>query len=249
MASFDLNIYRNRQKGLPKMKIHGFNTLTLLDSPGHVGATLFLGGCNFRCPFCQNGNLVLHPEQEPFIPEEQVFSFLKKRQGILDGVCISGGEPTLCPGLPELAEKIKSLGYLVKLDTNGSRPDVLRQLCESGLIDYVAMDIKSSRKNYKRVAGCESLSLEAIEKSVTYLMEHVPTYEFRTTVVRELHTASDFEDIADWLCGCHAYYLQAYRDSDHVIHPGFSSYSRAELEAFCEILRKKIPLTVIRGID
>ena len=231
------------------MKIHGFNTLTLLDYPGKVGATLFLGGCNFRCPFCQNGNLVLHPEQEPFIPEEEVLAYLKKRQGILDGVCISGGEPTLYPDLPELIQKIKALGYLVKLDTNGSRPEVLRQLCREKLIDYAAMDIKSSPAHYKKTAGCEALDIDAILESVDYLKSDVLEYEFRTTVVRELHTADDFADIALWLAGCRAYYLQAYRDSESVIRPGFSSCSREELEAFCRILRKKIPLVALRGID
>lgn len=231
------------------MKIHGFNTLTLLDYPGKVGAALFLGGCNFRCPFCQNGNLVLHPEQEPFLPEEEVLAYLKKRQGILDGVCVSGGEPTLFPDLPALMEKIKCLGYLVKLDTNGSRPEVIRQLHEAGLIDYVAMDIKASPARYSQAAGCESLDMEAILESVEYLKSDIPEYEFRTTVVRELHTADDFSDIAQWLAGCRAYYLQAYRDSENVIRPGFSGYSRKELEGFCEILRKKIPLVSVRGID
>jgi len=231
------------------MKIHGFNTLTLLDYPGKVGATLFLGGCNFRCPFCQNGNLVLHPEREPFLPEEEVLAYLKKRQGILDGVCISGGEPTLHAELPSLIKKIKSLGYLVKLDTNGSRPKVIRGLYEEGLIDYVAMDIKSSPSRYRDVAGCEALDLAAIKESVEFLKSTVSEYEFRTTVVRELHTASDFADIASWITGCRAYFLQAYRDSDSVIHPGFSSYSKEELEGFCKLLREKIPLVSIRGID
>lgn len=231
------------------MKIHGFNTLTLLDYPGRVGATLFLGGCNFRCPFCQNGNLVLHPEREPFLPEEEVLAYLKKRQGILDGVCISGGEPTLYAELPGLMEKIKSLGFLVKLDTNGSHPEVIRKLHAEGLIDYVAMDIKSSPARYREAAGCEALDLAAIEESVEFLKSSVPEYEFRTTVVRELHTASDFADIASWIAGCRAYFLQAYRDSDSVIHPGFSSYSREELEGFCKILREKIPLVSIRGLE
>ena len=231
-----------------KMKINGFQTLTLLDYPGKVGATLFLGGCNFRCPFCQNKNLVLHPEQESFLPEDEVLAYLKKRQGILDGVCISGGEPTLHRELPDLIGRIKSLGFLVKLDTNGSRPDVIRQLHTDHLIDYVAMDIKSSRQNYPKVSGREHPDLDAVMESAKYLMSGTLEYEFRTTVVRELHDASDFSDIADWIGGCRAYYLQAYRDSGSVIHPGFSSYSREELESFCEILRKKIPLVELRGI-
>lgn len=231
------------------MKIHGFNTLTLLDYPGKVGATLFLGGCNLRCPFCQNGNLVLRPQEEPWIPEEEVLAFLKKRQGILDGVCISGGEPTLHAELPELAGKIKALGYQIKLDTNGTRPDIIRELQKEGLIDYVAMDIKSSRQNYSKVSGCASLPMDAIRESVELLRSGKMEYEFRTTVVRELHDAEDFRDIAGWLSGCRAYYLQAYRESEHVIRPAFTSYTRRELEDFRRILLEKIPLVEIRGID
>lgn len=163
-------------------------------------------------------------------------------------VSAEGSRP-LWAELPDLMEKIKSLGYLIKLDTNGSRPKVIQKLYEAGLIDYVAMDIKSSPARYREVAGCETLDLTAIEESVDFLKSSVPEYEFRTTVVRELHTASDFAAIASWIAGCRAYFLQAYRDSDSVIHPGFSSYSKAELEGFCEILREKIPLVSIRGID
>lgn len=231
------------------MKIHGFNTLSLLDYPGLVGATLFLGGCNFRCPFCQNGNLVLSPEQEPEIPTEEVLAYLKKRQGILDGVCISGGEPTLHPDLPDLIGRIKELGYLVKLDTNGTRPEVIRRLYTEELIDYVAMDIKASPSRYRDAAGCRDMDMDAIYESVSFLKSGVLDYEFRTTVMRELHDASDFESIAQWLAGCRAYYLQAYQESENVIRPVFTSYSRQELEEFCEILRKKIPLVDIRGID
>lgn len=231
------------------MKIHGFNTLTLLDYPGKVGATLFLGGCNFRCPFCQNGNLVLRPREEPWIPMEEVLAFLKKRRGILDGVCISGGEPTLHAKLPELASQIKALGYQIKLDTNGTRPDVIKKLQGTGLIDYVAMDIKSSQQNYSKVAGCASLPMDAIRESVDFLKSGKMEYEFRTTVVRELHDADDFRDIADWLSGCRAYYLQAYRESEHVIRPEFTSYTRKELEDFRRILLEKIPLVKIRGIE
>ena len=231
------------------MNIYGFNTLTLLDYPGKVGASLFLGGCNFRCPFCQNGNLVLHPEQESAIPEAEVLAYLTKRRGVLDGVCISGGEPTLHAELPALIQKIKDLGYLVKLDTNGTRPQVVRYLYENHLIDYVAMDIKTSRARYPEAAGISRVDLSLIEESVAYLKSHVSDYEFRTTVTRELHTSKDFEDIADWLEGCRAYYLQAYRESASVIHPVFSSYTKEELEGFCAILRTKIPLAEVRGID
>lgn len=231
------------------MQIHGLNTLTLLDYPGHTGATIFLGACNFRCPFCQNAGLVLSPELEPVIPEDEVLNFLKKRQGILDGVCISGGEPTLHQDLPNLIEKIKNLGYLVKLDTNGTNPDLLSDLYADKLIDYAAMDIKSSRERYAAVSGIPSPDLNNIQKSIDFLMGSGISYEFRTTVVRELHTREDFKSIAHWLAGAKAYFLQSYKNSEHVICQGFHSCSKEELEACCHILKKKIPLAELRGID
>lgn len=232
------------------MKIHGFNTLTLLDYPGHIGATLFVGGCNFRCPFCQNAGLVLSPQKEPFIEEEEIFSYLKKRQKLLEGVCITGGEPTLYEKeLPRFLDRIKELGYLVKLDTNGTNPRLIRSLHEEGLIDYAAMDIKSSPKNYGKAVGLESPDLTPIFDSVQYLMSSGLEYEFRTTVVRELHSMEDFEAVGEWLKGCRAYYLQAYKDSENVIQRGFSSCSKEELERFREVLKKTIPLVELRGID
>ena len=233
------------------MKIHGFQTLTLLDYPGYTAATIFLGGCNFRCPFCQNAGLVLCPEKEPVIPVAEVFAFLKKRRRVLDGVCITGGEPTLDAELPELIRSIKELGYLVKLDTNGTHPAIVRKLADEKLIDYVAMDIKSSRGHYARLAGSPGEKLlAAVEETAAFLMEGQLDYEFRTTVVRELHEQEDFEAIRDWLAGARRYYLQAYLDSEHILKPGnYSSCSREELEGFAEILREKIPVVEIRGIE
>ena len=231
------------------MKIHGFNKLTLLDYPGHLGATLFLGGCNFRCPFCQNAGLVLNPEAEPFIEDTEVLAYLKKRQGILEGVCVTGGEPTLFKDLPLFIENLKALGYLVKLDTNGSHPQMIRSLFESGLIDYVAMDIKSSPVNYDKVIGCRNFSMDAIMESATYLMNCGVDYEFRTTVVKELHSESDFYRIGEWLHGCRQYFLQAYKDSENVIQAGFHSYSYEELEVFVQILKEQGIDAGIRGID
>ena len=208
--------------------IHGLNKTTLLDYPGRIAATIFLGSCNFRCPFCQNSSLVLHPADEPVIPEEEILSFLKKRRGILDGVCISGGEPTLASDLEDFICEIHALGYPVKLDTNGTRPDVLKHLAERGLIQKAAVDIR---------------------ETVSFLLHGKLDYEFRTTVVKELHNENDFIQIGQWLKGAKAYYLQAYRDSDEVLQPGFSSYSLEELEHFREILLTTIPLVEIRGID
>ncbi|MDO5392742.1 MAG: anaerobic ribonucleoside-triphosphate reductase activating protein [Eubacteriales bacterium] len=231
------------------MRICGLNKTTILDYPGKVAATVFLGGCNFRCPFCQNGSLVLAPQEEPEIPMEELWAFLKRRKGILDGVCVTGGEPTLAAQLPEFLGKIKELGYLVKLDTNGTRPEVIEELLKNGLVDYIAMDIKTSREQYKSVAGTEHLDMEKICRSVQLIMDRAPDYEFRTTVVKELHSREDFQRMGEWLKGAKVCYLQAYRDSEEVIRPGFSSYSREEMEEFAVILRRTIPLVQIRGLD
>lgn len=231
------------------MKICGLNKTTLLDYPGKVAATIFLGGCNFRCPFCHNSSLVIRPQEEAEILREEVLAFLKKRQGILDGVCVTGGEPTLARELGGFLEEIKSLGYLVKLDTNGTRPQVIKELLKGGLVDFVAMDIKSSLENYPRVSGIRELNLDEIKESVELIRTEAPDYEFRTTVVRELHSEEDFQRVALWLSGAKAYYLQAYQDSPQVLQSGFHSYSREELEVFCQILRRTIPLAQVRGLD
>ncbi len=231
------------------MKLCGLNKTTLLDFPGLVGITVFLGGCNLRCPFCQNGGLVLHAQEEPEISQEEFFTFLKRRQGISDGVCVSGGEPTLAPELPQFLEQIKSLGYQVKLDTNGTRPAVLADLLSHHLVDYIAMDIKTSPTHYAKVAGIPDPDLSAIRESADLLMTAAPVYEFRTTEVRELHSEENFREIADWLAGASQYFLQQFRDSDNVITPGFHSPSRPEMEHFQQILQTTIPAVSIRGMD
>ena len=229
--------------------IHGLNKTTLLDYPGRVAATVFLGGCNFRCPFCQNSSLVLHPSEEPEISEEEVLKFLKRRTGILEGVCISGGEPTLSAGLEDFIGKIREMGYPVKLDTNGTQPEVLRNLAEKDLIQMAAVDIKACPENYPSLTGLLKPDLDAVKETVDFLLHGKLDYEFRTTVVRELHNEEDFHKIGMWLKGAKAYYLQAYRDSDEVLQPGFSSYSLEELEHFREILLENISRVEIRGID
>ena len=224
------------------MKIYGLNKTTLLDYPGRVAATIFLGGCNFRCPFCQNSSLVLNPSSQPELSVTEVLSFLKKRQGILEGVCVTGGEPTLSPDLPEFLAEIRALGYPVKLDTNGTRPDLLKELAGEGLIQMAAVDIKACPDNYPSL-------LDAIKETVDFLINGTLDYEFRTTVVKELHSEQDFVAIGKWLSGAKAYYLQAYRDSEEVLQPGFSSFSYKELEHFRQILMQTIPLVELRGID
>lgn len=229
--------------------IHGLNKTTLLDYPGRVAATIFLGSCNFRCPFCQNSSLVLRPAEEPVIPEEEVLSFLQKRQGILEGVCISGGEPTLAADLTDFIRQIRSLGYPVKLDTNGTNPALVKYLAENDLIQMTAVDIKACPENYPSLCGMLHPNLDAIRETVDFLLHGKMDYEFRTTVVKELHNEHDFVQIGQWLKGARAYYLQAYKDSDEVLQPGFSSYSLEELEHFREILQATIPVVGIRGID
>lgn len=231
------------------MKICGWNKTTLLDYPGHIAATLFTGGCNFRCPFCHNAELVLRPGEQEEIREEEIFAFLQRRKGITEGICITGGEPSLQPGLKEFIRRVKGLGYLVKLDTNGYRPDVLWELLGEGLLDYVAMDVKASRKNYAQAAGLEGLDIAAIEMSMGIIRSSGIAYEFRTTVVKGIHTAEDMEDIGRWLSGCRAFYLQAYRDNENVMEPGFCAFSPEEMHDFLEIARKYIDNVSLRGIE
>ena len=231
------------------MQIYGFNKTTLLDYPEHVAATVFTGGCNFRCPFCHNGGLVLSPNPEERIEEEEVLSYLKKRKGILEGVCITGGEPTLQKDLRNFICKVKDMGYLVKLDTNGYRPQVLWNLMQDGLLDYVAMDIKASKKNYAVAAGVEGLDISRIEESVGILKGNKVPYEFRTTVVKGIHSIEEFEEIGQFLAGSRAYYLQQYRENDNVIVQGYDAFSKAEMESMALLARKYIDKVVLRGVE
>lgn len=251
------------------MKILGLQKLTLLDYPEHLGAVVFLGGCNFRCPFCQNGDLVQHADQLPVISREELFSFLKKRAGILEGVVVSGGEPTLYRELPDFLAEIRELGYLIKLDTNGTNPDMLQELIDHRLIDYTAMDIKAGRFNYRRVCGLSSADpalphsdaspefdalLAKIQRSITILKNSSISYEFRTTVVQGLHTAADFEDIAKWIAPLPAsvpYYLQSYRDCPEILcpDPAFRAFSETDMRTFLSLIQTKIPNAKLRGMD
>ena len=239
------------------MKISGLQKLTLLDYPGHLAAVVFLPGCNLRCPFCQNSSLVLEPETAPAITEEELMHFLKKRSGILEGVCVTGGEPTLHPELPDLLAYIHDAGYLAKLDTNGTDPGLLQSLIQDGLVDYVAMDIKAGKSNYRRVCGLTAnvpeMSdplLKKIDRSIEILKTGAIDYEFRTTVVQGLHTEQDFTEIRDWLSGSQAYFLQSFRDCPEVLmenHP-FTAFSEEQMKHFLEIVQETIPTAALRGI-
>jgi len=231
------------------MEIHGLVKTTLLDYPQHVAATVFTGGCNFRCPFCHNKDLVLHPNSVPLIHEDELFSFLKKRHGVLDGVCITGGEPTLQPDLISFIRKIKELGFLVKLDTNGYCPEVLHQLLEEHLLDYVAMDIKNSPEKYALTSGIFNLNLDKINHSIELLLACSIPYEFRTTLVSELHTAEDITKIGQWIKGASAYFLQAYKESDSVISKGFTPCTYEQMKSFIGLLQPDILRVEMRGVD
>lgn len=231
------------------MQIHGLNKTTLLDYPEHVAATFFCGGCNFRCPFCHNGELVLNPGKQPLLEEQEVLAFLKKRKGILTGVCITGGEPTLQADLPEFIYRLKDMGYLVKLDTNGYRPEILKKLTEGNLLDYIAMDIKAGPSNYVRAVGMEELDLGKICESIDFILHCGVQYEFRTTVVNGLHTMEDFAQIGPWIKGCRNYFLQNFRDNKNVIQSGFGAFTKEELEKFADRVKPFVDKVVLRGIE
>jgi len=231
------------------MQIYGFQKTTLLDYPKHLASTIFLGGCNMRCPFCHNSSLVLHPTSVPTISAEEVLTYLAKRKGILEGVCITGGEPTIHPDVFELILKIKELGLKVKLDTNGSNPSVLKSLVENHLIDYVAMDIKNSKENYDLSIGINHYNINKINESIHYLLSSPIDYEFRTTIVKEHHTEEDMLSIGQWIKGAKAYYLQSYKDSGDVLSPGLSSHTKDTLLHFVKLLTPYVPNVQLRGVD
>ena len=236
------------------MIIRGLQKLTLLDYPGKVACTVFTDGCNFACPFCHNASLVHRPDvptrnAAPAIPTDEVFAFLKKRQGVLDGVCVTGGEPLLQAGLPAFLEQVKSLGYAVKLDTNGSQPGRLKELFAAGLVDYVAMDIKNAPDRYAETIGRRFYELAPIRESVDFLRSLVGRYEFRTTIVAELHTEADLRDIAQWLTGAEQYFLQSFIDSGDILSPGLHAHSPETLHRFLALVQQTIPNARLRGIE
>ncbi len=231
------------------MLILGLQKTTLLDYPGLVASTIFTGGCNFRCPFCHNGDLVLHPDSFPHFTEEAIFIHLTEKKKILDGVCITGGEPTLQADLPDFIKKIKDMGLKVKLDTNGTNPSMIASLIENNLIDYIAMDIKQCPLKYNTIACMPHFDIDIISESVKIIMSSGIDYEFRTTVMKECHSMEDMIEIGQWLKGAKAYYLQAYRDSDTVINPIYSAPDITCMKAFATAIQKFIPNTNLRGID
>ena len=229
------------------MQIQGLQKLTLLDYPGKTACTVFLSGCNFRCPFCHNAPLLTAADKDG-MDEDELLAFLKKRQGLLDGVAVTGGEPLLRPDLPRMLEKIKALGYAVKLDTNGAFPERLEAVVRAGLADYVAMDIKQCRTKYADIVHADEFDLDAIAESVEILKASKKVdYEFRTTVCQELHETKDMTAIGMWLSGAKAYYLQPYKESPDVLHPGFHAPDDKTMQEFVQILSAFLNKVEIRG--
>ena len=232
------------------MIIHGFQKMTLLDYPGKVACTLFTAACNFRGPFCHNAGLVTCISAAERIDEEEIFAYLRKRQGILDGVCITGGEPTLQKDLPDFIRTVRDLGYAVKLDTNGSDPELLAALIDEGLVDYVAMDIKNTKEKYAATIGLADYDLSPVEKSVKLLLEGRVDFGFRTTVVAEYHTPEDIASIARWIEGAPRYFLQPFVDSGNLIGSSDGQLHAPDATTLNQMLttaRAIIPGTVLRG--
>ncbi|MEG0027529.1 MAG: anaerobic ribonucleoside-triphosphate reductase activating protein [Raoultibacter sp.] len=237
------------------MKLSGLQKLTLLDFPGKTAATIFTPGCNFRCPFCHNSDLVLgeNLEGNAAFPEmllEEFFAFLDKRHGLLDGICITGGEPLLQNDIEGFCRRIKTEGFAVKLDTNGSFPEKLRDLVDAGLVDYVAMDVKNCPSRYGETIGLPPFDSTPVQASIDYLLRGTIPYEFRTTVVRELHDTESLIALAHRIAGADAWYLQSFLDSETVLagqgalHP----YTAEELQALLPTLKTIIDHTRLRGV-
>lgn len=247
-----LNIAKNASNYMveeeKEISFFGMQKLTLLDYPGKMACTLFTGGCNFKCPFCHNSDLVFLPENMVEIKEKDVLDFLKKRQGILEGVCISGGEPLLHDELVPFLRKVKELGYLVKLDTNGCFPDKIKYLVEEGLIDYVAMDIKNTLEKYPTTIGTQTLYMSEVKESIDYLLSNVVDYEFRTTLVKEFHNQEDIIEIAKMIAKAKRYYLQNFMDSECVIQKGLHGFTKEEIETIAKSIQLYVQEVNIRGI-
>ncbi|MDO4815563.1 MAG: anaerobic ribonucleoside-triphosphate reductase activating protein [Bacillota bacterium] len=232
------------------MQISGIQKLTLLDYPGTVACTMFTSGCNFRCPFCHNALLVLPDRiEDSFLTEDEVMGFLKKRFGVLDGVAVTGGEPLIHADMPQLLEKIKAIGYKIKLDTNGSNPKLLREIVEAGLVDRVAMDIKNSPAAYGETIGISDFDITKVEESKNLLLQGKVEYEFRTTVVKGIHTRESLVEAAKWIQGANEYYLQQFKDSGDLILPeGLGAYDKEEMTELCDAVRRYVPSAQIRGV-
>ncbi|HIT01441.1 MAG TPA: anaerobic ribonucleoside-triphosphate reductase activating protein [Candidatus Enterenecus merdae] len=229
------------------MDIQGLQSMTLLDWPGKVACTVFLGGCQLRCPYCHNAQLLEGPFPSA-MTQRELLGFLEKRRGLLDGVCLTGGEPLLRPDLDGLLEGIKALGYPVKLDTNGTHPQRLAALWQRGLVDYVAMDVKNSPSRYPQTTGVPGLDLAPIRASLDWLLEGRVDYELRTTAVRQFHDGEAFRELGGWIRGARRYYIQNFTPRDTVLCPGLSGFDREELEGFARLVAPFVEQVELRGV-
>ena len=231
------------------MKIYGLEKLSLVDYDGKVSATLFTGNCNFRCGFCHNSALVIDYDKIPPLDEKEIFDYLTKRFGILEGVCITGGEPTLHRDLPEFIQKIKNIGYSVKLDTNGTNPQMIETLAKNGLVDHFAMDIKNDIENYSSIIGFDKFDTKNVEKSIDYFLNGNVSYEFRTTLINEYHKKTNIENIGKLIQGANKYFLQKFKDSESCIKSHLSAVDNLTAIEFLNILKNYIQNTYLRGYD
>lgn len=227
------------------MEICGFEKFSMVDWDGKIVCTVFTKGCDFCCPFCHNASLALGDADS--IEEEEVSEYLRSRKGLVDGVCVSGGEPTLQPDLAEFCLRVKEGGYAVKLDTNGTRPSVVKNLIENGLVDYVAMDVKNSPSKYAVTAGLKGIDLAPVQESVNFLKNCGLPFEFRTTVISEFHTAQDMKIIAEWIDGADAYFIQKYVDREGCISHGFTEVPKETAEEWLSFFDVKVKKTGLRG--
>ena len=230
------------------VRFYGLQKLTLLDYPGNMACTVFTGGCNYRCPFCHNRSLVFLNENDSEILVDDIMDYVRNRRKVLDGVCITGGEPTLHKGLKYFIKGIKELGLKVKLDTNGSNFSVVKDLVEQGLVDYIAMDIKNCPEKYPETIGLTAYDLSEVIKTKNYLLENHVEYEFRTTVVKQFHEVADIEKIGEWIKGARHYYLQNFEDHGSCIQEGLSEVDHETLELMKKTAEKYVEDVELRGI-
>ena len=231
------------------MNLYGLEKLSLVDYDGHISATLFTGNCNFKCGFCHNSLLVNDYQELPTFSEQEIFDYLTKRFGILDGVCITGGEPTLNADLPLLCEKIKKIGYSLKVDTNGTNPNMIKTLVDNGVVDYFAMDIKNDLASYGEIIGIKNFNTKKVEESVQYLMSSKIGYEFRTTLIKEYHKLDNIVRIGEWIKGADKYFMQKFKNGENCINQNLHEVDEKTAKEYLEVIKNYIPNSKLRGYD
>ena len=231
------------------MLICGYEKFSMVDFGDKISCTVFTGGCNLRCPFCHNGALVIGDIGAQREDEEEIIDYLSKRKGLVDAVCVTGGESTLQPDLARFLERVRALGYITKVDSNGLRPKVIESLLDAGLVDYMAMDIKNSPAKYAMTCGLERVDLDAVSESVHIIMRKAKDYEFRTTVIKEFHTYEDMLAIAEWIKGAKNFYFQHYVDSEGCISHGYHAFDKAEVGELAKAFEGKVGHIGFRGFD